>query len=279
MRALVCLLFVCACGDNLTVPPHDRYEASDPPPLPCLPNLDGRIDANDVQPAIGVPVSYLVSPEGTEREIDVAGDDAGDGRRLWDWSTDLADDASFTVVPAEIAGKWYASAFPGDAFVTPFDAGGRVESIGRHDDEGLWLLGLASSEESPPEGKTLLVYGEPVLVLRFPITPGTSFVSAGTIANGTLRGLPYAGTDTYEVAADAIGEIDLPQIAFTEAHRVRTRVTVEPAVGAATSRRQVSYYFECFAEVARATSLPDEPDDDFTTAAEVRRLGFEESTP
>jgi hypothetical protein len=278
MRAA--LLLLCAgCGENLTAPDHGRYQSSEPEPLPCLPNLDGRIDAAEIQPAIGMAVSYLVSPEGTERPVDVAGEGIDEGRRRWDWSTDLADDEVVTVVPAAIDGKWYAGAFEAGAFVTPFDAAGRVESIGRHDAEGLWLLGLASREESPGEGQTLLVYQEPVLVLRFPIEPGASFTSTGAVENGTLRGLPYAGSDTYEVSADAVGELLLPQVDFTEAHRVRTRVTVQPAVGTPTSRRQVSYYFECFAEVARATSLPDEAEEDFTTAAEVRRLGFEEGTP
>jgi hypothetical protein len=31
--------------------------------------------------------------------------------------------------------------------------------------------------------------------------------------------------------------------------------------------------FECFGEIARATSQPNETNDDFTTAAELRRFG------
>mgnify|MGYP000997285483 FL=1 len=45
------------------------------------------------------------------------------------------------------------------------------------------------------------------------------------------------------------------------------------AVGASSSTRQSQFLFECFGEVVRATSAPGEKDDDFTTAAEVRRLG------
>jgi hypothetical protein len=68
--------------------------------------------------------------------------------------------------------------------------------------------------------------------------------------------------------------MELPQLIFTDALRVRTRVLLQPAVGTATSRRQTSYFFECFAEVARAVSLDDEPNEDFTVASEVWRLGF-----
>ena len=35
---------------------------------------------------------------------------------------------------------------------------------------------------------------------------------------------------------------------------------------------QISFLFECFGEVARATSQPNETNQDFTTAAEVRRF-------
>jgi hypothetical protein len=67
----------------------------------------------------------------------------------------------------------------------------------------------------------------------------------------------------------------LPHLTFTDAYRVRTKVTVEPAVGGVTvTRRQVSFLFECFGEVARATSRDDEALEDFTQAAEVRRFSL-----
>lgn len=279
MRRFACLCLVAtlsaACGDNETQPPsYAEYQGAEPAPLACVPNLDGRIDASEAQPALGTQVSYLVSPPDVERSVDLAGLDTGDGQLRWDFATDFADDQLAKVVPASVAGKWYQASFPPDAFVTPFDAAGSVENVLRHDEKALWLLGVASRDEAPAEGKTLLVYAAPVELLRFPIQPGDSFVSTGTIANGTLRGLPYAGKDTYEVSADGVGVVVLPSLAFTQAHRVRTKVTVAPAVGASTSRRQVSFFFECFAEVVRATSKPDEPDADFSVAKELRRIGF-----
>jgi hypothetical protein len=89
-----------------------------------------------------------------------------------------------------------------------------------------------------------------------------------------IRGLPYAGKDTYEITVDAAGSLDLPDITFSQALRVRTKVTVEPAAGMAVVTRQASYVFECFGEVARVTSNNGEMNADFTTAAEVRRFGF-----
>jgi hypothetical protein len=55
---------------------------------------------------------------------------------------------------------------------------------------------------------------------------------------------------------------------------VYTKVSIQPAAGESATTRQVSFLFECFGEVARATSQNGESDEDFNTAAEVRRLGF-----
>ena len=91
----------------------------------------------------------------------------------------------------------------------------------------------------------------------------------------TLNGLPYNGTDTYEQAADARGELHLPYVRFTDALRVRTLVTSRPAVGGGmTTRRQVGFWSECFGEVGRATSKANEAAADFTTAESQRRLAI-----
>ncbi len=268
------LLGVAACGENLTVPP-DRDPASDPPvaPLECLPNLDGKIERSELSPAIGTAISYVVSPPDTSRSVDLTGSEGEDGTE-WDFSTDYADDQSLSVTPSTLAGKWYAASFQDGAFITPFNRAGTLESIGLSTDGGLLLLGIASRDEAPDEGQTLLVYEPPITILKFPVEVGQSFVSAGEITNGVALGLPYAGRDTYEVDVDAMGSVDLIQFTFDQVFRVRTKVTVEPAVGTAVTRLQTSFYAECFAEVARATSADGETDPDFTDAAELRRLGY-----
>ena len=271
--AIVLLIALTACGDNATIIDRADYRAPDPTPLACVPNLDGRIDSNEVTPALGVPVRYLVSPAGTETDVDLVGANEGDST-TWDFSVDLASDQEIVVVPTELGDRWYASSFPGATVVLPFDAGGRIEGAYHHDGEALWLHGLASRDEAPPEGQSLLAYETPIPALRFPVEPGLDYTTTGTVTGGMIRGLPYAGTDTYEVTADATGVVELPQLTITQAQRVRTRVTVTPAVGAVSTQRQTSFYFECFAEVVRAVSRTDEPNADFTTASEVRRLGF-----
>jgi hypothetical protein len=282
MRALLAIFVTAsivlagsACGENLTHPLYDSYDAGVPAPLACVPNLDGKIDADEIQPAIGIPLSYLVSPSGVTRTVDVAGTTDANGHTVWDFSISYANDEVASIQAQALAGKWYASSFPANgAFVVAQDAGDRLEGVIVFDSNGYHLLGLASTEQSPPEGQTLYVYNTPIDVFRFPLAPGLTYTSTASVSNAMLRGLPYTGQDTYTVNVDAAGELILPSITFTQALRVRTTVVATPAAGAAVTTRQASFLFECFGEVARATSQTGETNDNFTTAAEVRRLGL-----
>lgn len=274
MSRLLFIVCLCACDSNQTFPDRGIFMPGDGGTLECLPNLDGVIDSHELQPAIGVPQSLLVSPVGTERDVNVAGT-VIDGRRRWGLDLDYADDQLASIQAQNLAGQWFADMFPDGEFVAPVDAGSQTLGIYRHDDRALWLYGLASAEENPPSGQTLYAYTSPVELYRFPITPGDEYVSVGEVSGGMLLGLPYAGRDVYEIRVVATGTLDLIDFTFEQAHRIDTRLTVEPAVGAATSRRQVSWLFECFGEVARATSRADETAVDFGVAAELRRLSLE----
>ncbi len=240
--------------------------------LTCLPNLDGNIDASELQTALNLPVVYTVSPPGTTRTVDLAGEDDGSGNLEWDFSTSYSDDVSVTIEASPLAGKWYEASFPGGQWTAPVDVADTVEGVYSADGQAIYLLGIASHVQVPSEGETLIVYGAPVALYRFPLAPGSAWTSTGTVVGGMLRGLPYAGTDTYAVADDATGEVTLHDYVFTQAHRVRTTVTLAPSAGQTQVTRQVSFVFECFGEIVRATSEPGEMSDDFTTAAEVRRF-------
>lgn len=272
---LVPLMALGACSPNQTFPDRDAFVGADAGTLRCVPNLDGRIDAEEIAPELGVPVSLLVNPPGTDRDVDVRGV-VVDEQRRWDLSLDYADDGLARLEATPLGEHWFADEFPlSGAFVVPVDAGGAVLGVYTHAPDALRLHGVASRDESPAEGQTLLRYAAPVVLLRFPIELGDEHVSVGETMSGTLRGLPYAGRDVYEVRVVSSGRLMLPDLTFDQALRVDTRVTVEPVAGAPTSRRQVQWLFECFGEVARATSRPDETDPDFGVAAELRRLSLE----
>jgi hypothetical protein len=250
------------------------YEAPTLEPLTCVPNLDGQIDAAELSAAFDVPVSYLASPAGEQRAVDLEGKPGPDGTFVVAWDADFATDRAAQISAQPLGEQWFASAFPEGQFVAPFDLGGTTLSVYARTDSALLLWGVASAEENPPGGKTLLAYTTPITLYQFPIVPGGSWVSTGEVKNGTVRGLAYAGKDTYETQVDGLGELRLPDLTFQQALRVRTRVILQPAVGATVITRQTSFLFECFGEVARATSVQNEENEKFTTAAEVRRLGL-----
>lgn len=275
---LIACLALTACVDENATPGPDReaYDPAEIAPLTCVPNLDGKIDAAELTESLGVPVTQLVNPAGSSPVVDVAGQVNVSGDRLWDLSATQGNEQVIQIEAQALTGKWYAPSFPSGEFVVRGDAGGRTENVYRRDEQGFYLLGVASSEESPAEGKTLLVYEQPVALYLFPLETGKTWVSVGTTRNATLRGLPYAGRDTYTVNVEAIGELRLPDLAFEQVHMVRTEVLLEPAVGASISQQQISYLFECFGEVARIVSQNNEDDPFFTNASEVRRLGLDE---
>lgn len=269
------LVTLAACDTNLTTPP-DRplYTPGELEPLACVPNLDGKLDADELREALETPVSYLVNPSGSTVAVDLAGQVDDSGARRWDFAGGAEGDELARIEASALTGKWYADSFPEGQFVVPGDLGGLVENIYRRDEQGFYLLGVASSQEDPPEGQTLLVYEQPVALYRFPLEEGKRWVSVGTTRDATLRGLPYAGKDTYEVEVEAVGELLLPDLTFEQVYMIRTRTTIEPAVGQSVSQQQISFLFECFGEVARVTSATNEEEDFFDSAIELRRLGI-----
>lgn len=262
MRAvLVTVLGAAACQANTTPIPDEDLS----PPAACIPDRDGALTAAELPVQTGAAAPYWVSSG--ERTIDLAGE-AG-----WDLSAESPDDDLVEIAPSPLAGHWYAGDFAAGQFVV--DSGAALDAVYHLDDLGLWLHGLASHDAEPANERTLLVYDAPVPVLRLPLSDGDAWTVTGTVSEGTLDGLAYVGTDTYEVEVAGSGTLDLPYVRFTPALKVRTRVVVEPAAGGVTaSRRQTSFLFECFGEIARAASRPDEPDADFTTAAELRRFAL-----
>lgn len=265
--ALAMLMLAAACAENRT--PTSGPDGGAPPvSLDCLPNLDHRIDADELTPAVGVPARYLVSSG--ETPVDLAGEPSGDGARVWDFSADVAGDRKITLAASPLASHAFSDAFPGGQLAVPLDADATLYQILSTDDNALYLHGVASADET-----TVLAYDAPVPLYRFPLLPGDAWTVTGTISGGELDGLPYVGTDTYQIAVDAVGRVDLPHLSFEQALRVSTLVTTEPAAGGVTvTRRQTSFLFECFGEVARATSRPNEPAADFSVAAELRRFSL-----
>ncbi|MGC4117335.1 MAG: hypothetical protein QM765_22800 [Myxococcales bacterium] len=265
--ALVALA-LSACSDNLT-PPSKTSDTR----LACVPNLDGQIDYAELKVGYDVPVTYLAPPAGQSRTVDVVGEGEGESK-VWDWATDDASDQLARISAGTLADKWFASAFPNGQFTVPADLGGTLLAINSIDATGMYIHGFASTEEDPAEGRTLYTYDPPIRALSFPLKDGRQWTSTATVRNGIVRGLPYASTETYDMRVDATGTLKLPDVTFEQVQRVSSLVTIRSAVGPPVTQRQVAFYFECFGEVARATSNLLEPSADFTLASEVRRFSL-----
>ena len=267
MRATICTLrmvFVAfigvgplfACGTNLTPQPEPS------PVLPsCIPNRDGKITAEELPIALGEAATYYA---GTMRAIDQLPQGG-----TWDFSDERSDDEVVAIGPAPVRDQWYAASFPAGQFAV--DAGGSLDGIYHQDAQALWLDGTASQTEG---NKTLIVYPQPLAVLRFPVTVGDMYTQTVALTNVTINGLPFNGTDELTVEVIESAELSLPYVEFSPTLRVRTSAVRRPSSGGMTGRRQSLWLFECFGEIARAESRPDETNADFTTAAYFRRFAL-----
>ena len=156
------------------------------------------------------------------------------------------------------------------------DAGSGLDGIYHQDDQALWLDGIASQQEMPMGGQTLIVYSTPLPTLRFPVVKGQSFSTTTTLAGATIAGLPFQGTDELDVDVVDEGKLSVPYVKFSPVLRVRTQAIRKPSSAGvpSTGRRTTIFLFECFGEITRAESKPDETNPDFTGAAYLRRFAL-----
>ena len=260
MRAAIAIvstgIALCACTTNATPQPEPVPQLPD-----CIPNRDGAITADEMPLALGASLTYYV---GTNQTI------AQTGMR-WDYSVERAEDDVIALGPAALKDQWYAGSFPAGQFVV--DAGSGLDGVYHQDDQALWLDGTASHDMAMAT-RTLIVYPQPIALLRFPITAGDAFTTSATLAGATISGLPFNGSDEVSVAVVGSGLLAVPYVEFSPVLRVTIGVVRRPTSGPSTSRRTTLFMFECFGEVARAESKVDEPSADFTLAAYFRRFAL-----
>jgi len=245
-----------ACTTNQTPQPEPMPELGS-----CVPNRDGAITADEMPVVLGATLSYYV---GTNRTI------AQTGAR-WDFSEERPDDEVVELGPAALKDQWYAGSFPTGQFVV--DAGSGLAGIYHQDAQALWLDGTAS-HDSAMASRTLIVYPQPIAVLRFPVLEGDTYTASATLAQVTINGLPFNGTDEVTVSVVGAGLLAVPYVELSPVLRVTVAVRRAPTSGPTTSRRTTLFLFECFGEVARAESKPDETSADFSFAAYFRRFAL-----
>ena len=218
---------------------------------PCVSNNDGVISAAEFPFAIGVPAQFLVAegPISIPQAL-IEGEVSSDlGGRRWDFS-DLSFDTEHPIdLQVESwGGQWFASEFSDATLIAPLSADDQILGPLRVEGNEVILLGSVSREEDPAEGKTLLIYQEPVALYRFPIEEGQQYEASSQAHNGVLQGIPTALEDKYFFEISARGTLVLPQLILENTLRVTVRLQRTLLTG---SVQQINYLFihECLGEV------------------------------
>ena len=233
---------------------------------------DGDVTASDVPVVPGLPLRFVEANSASgDLPVDVDGTDAN-GAVTWDFTTAEPGDGPFQVQADFLADQWYASSFADEApldhgvgaYVAPLAAD--TVAIFRRSDADLVILGVASVEQ----GRTLITYDPPILVLRFPLTDGASFTSTST-GSGTFEFNPfYVSTDVYDSAVDGTGDVVTNAGTFKA---LRLRVSQSVTVGfLVVTHIQYAWVAACLGVVAQVSSGDNEADPHYRQASQVRRL-------
>jgi hypothetical protein len=266
---------------------------TDFPPPPdivtgCTGNGDGIIERSEfpAEQALGLVASYTVNKPGTQVPVPGLGGKQQDDKVTWAWDFSAKiqgkDEVRYeSILP--LSSFWFQDLYPGGEFVQPFSS--EYMGIYRLEDSGLYLLGIASSEEDV----TALVYAEPVLLLMLPLEKGKAWEALDVAAEGLYEGQAYpadygaAGTlsvtHSYSFVADKKGVVEVPA-GFFPVQRVY--LDLEMAVHnslmlppVAQKRVRIAYFVaECAGTVALVRSLEGETQKEFQWASEYKRLGF-----
>jgi hypothetical protein len=236
----------------------------------CTPNKDGTITREEVPIAAGLKATYRV---GKSENVSTAGTPAGN-RRAWDFSAALASDVNVLIETQPLAGKWFAATFPGATYAAKLSERADVLGVFETSPGALLLRGVVSPADG--SSKTELTYTPAVSVLKFPLTTGGAWTTDAKVS-GTASGVDVLfapTTEKYDSKVDAAGELKTPLGTF-DVLRVNTLLTRKVTTGLVTTTttiRTFAFVTECYGTVATVTSADNEANEEFTTAAEIRRI-------
>lgn len=253
---------VDSADDAATDSESDASE--DAPVTGCVPDKDGTITATEVPLGPGLKATFRVA---TNVTFATAGTARSDGSRKWDLAGALSGDKDVLVTTSSPTGTWWASKFAGASYATGLSASSDLLGVFQTTATAVLLRGVVSSTESLT--KTELTYATPIAVLQFPLSSTSAWKTTSNVT-GTASGVFSAYSESYDSKVDAHGELVTPFGTF-DVLRVKTVLTRTLGVSV-TVTRTFAFVTECFGTVASVTSQPNELSDEFTNAAEVRRI-------
>jgi len=238
--------------------------STDAPRVGCSPNKDGTITADEVPITAGLKATFRVAENASFATAGVA---RGGGLRTWDLSVALSGDHDVLVTTRALAGNWYGSNFPGASHATELSLTSDLLGVFQTTASGLLLLGVVSPSDGTT--KTELKYATPPAALQFPLALDKAWKVTSNVS-GTASGIASFYTETWDAKVDARGDLVTPFGTF-DVLRVRTILTRQVGV-TMTITRSFAFVTECYGTIATITSRANETQEEFTTAAEIRRL-------
>ncbi|MBM4358645.1 MAG: hypothetical protein FJ096_11115 [Deltaproteobacteria bacterium] len=235
--------------------------------MACTPNGDAVLERDEIVLGPGLAATYRVA---RNVPVDTGGEALADGRFAWDLSGALAGDIDEAIATTTLEGAWFASSYPGASYVAPLTKDallGEVVGVFETRPDALVLRGVASIASGATA--TRVAHAPGATVLAFPLAVGATWKSTSTVS-GQALGLPTLYSETYDAKVDRAGTLKTP---FGPFEVMRVRTTLTRVVGALpTVTRSFAFVAPCFGAVATITAKAGELAEEFSLAAEVKRL-------
>jgi hypothetical protein len=228
----------------------------------CTFNGDGVIQRSEAPFIPGLGALFAVNPSGSTVAVNLQPTGG-----VWDFTAPVAGEGKVFDQLASPGGTWWAADFPTATHAEILEDGQPEWGVYRATDSALQLLGIVSAQGGLQ--KTELTYATPIDVLRFPLSTSSQWTSESDVT-GYAEGVLYAGHDTYSFVVDQRGTTKVPAAQFDT---LRMRINYTQTYGFLTTT-SITYLHlaECYGAVARIRSQDNETSNDFSTAAEYRRL-------
>ena len=228
----------------------------------CSFNGDGTITRDEESFIVGLGALFAVNAPGTPVPVDVV---AKGG--VWDFSAPVSSERKQFDQLVTPSGQWWAADFPTATYAERIDDGQQAYGVFRVSADKLEMLGVVSDQGGV--SRTELTYATPIVALQFPLSVGTTWTSQSNVS-GLAAGYAFAAAEKYVFTVDQRGTTKVPAGSFDT---LRLRMDYTQYYGAlVTTRISYLHLAECYGAVARVRSQDDETSNDFTQAAEYRRL-------
>lgn len=249
----------------------------------CVANNDGVITREEVPLQAGLHAIFRFA---SNVDIGTQGEIQANGQRKWDLTTSFSSDANVLIETKKLDGQWFENEYKDATYYTPLGKSPDVLAIFENASGSLVLKGAVSTAGDGPTKIDLknnstvrtLDFGEGGLKVGKKWSDVTLVTGVSPTPNGSggyNPSGPIAYKDKYDNSVDAEGELLTPLGTF---HVLRVRIDLTRTVPydggefPAFTTRTYAFVTECFGNVGSIVSNFNETQEEFTKAAEIRRI-------